>query len=67
MFGLGTGELLFILLLVLLIYGPDRVPEMARKLGKAAREVRSMGENVRTAIDREVAKRDEPDSEEGES
>jgi TatA/E family protein of Tat protein translocase len=34
---LGAGELLLLLILGLLVFGPDRLPEIARNLGKAIR------------------------------
>lgn len=66
MFGLGTGEVLFILLLVLLIYGPERVPEMAHKIGKGVRRIKSAGERARATLDREVAKLDRQEREQTE-
>ncbi len=38
MFGMGIGELLVVLVVVLLIFGPGRLPEMMGNLGKAMRE-----------------------------
>ena len=38
MFGMGVGELLVVLVVVLLIFGPGRLPEMMGNLGKAMRE-----------------------------
>lgn len=37
-FGIGIWELLIILLAVLLIFGPKRLPEMGRQLGRGMRE-----------------------------
>jgi sec-independent protein translocase protein TatB len=36
-FGIGTGELLLILVIVLLVMGPERIPQLARQWGKLAR------------------------------
>lgn len=36
-FGIGTGELLMILLIVLLVMGPERIPQLARQWGKFMR------------------------------
>ena len=38
MFGMGAGELLVVLVVVLLVFGPGRLPEMMGNLGKAMRE-----------------------------
>jgi len=38
MFGMGIGELVVVLVIVLLVFGPGRLPEMMGDLGKAMRE-----------------------------
>ena len=38
MFGIGTQELIFIFLVLLLIFGGKKLPELARGLGKGIRE-----------------------------
>ena len=37
-FGIGLPEILILLLVALLIFGPKRLPEMGRSLGKGMRE-----------------------------
>ncbi len=37
-FGIGVWEILIVLLLALLIFGPKRLPEMGRSLGRGLRE-----------------------------
>jgi len=37
-FGIGTPELLILLLVLLLVFGAKRLPEMGRSLGKGMRE-----------------------------
>jgi sec-independent protein translocase protein TatA len=37
-FGISAWELLILLLVVLLVFGPKRLPEMGRSLGKGMRE-----------------------------
>jgi sec-independent protein translocase protein TatA len=40
MFGIGTPELLVILIVALVVLGPKRLPEVARALGKGLAELR---------------------------
>jgi sec-independent protein translocase protein TatB len=55
MFNVGTGELLVILLLALIVLGPDKLPEFARKVGRVTSELRRMSQGfqseMRQAID----------------
>lgn len=37
-FGIGIWEILILMLVVLLVFGPKRLPEMGRSLGKGMRE-----------------------------
>lgn len=37
-FGLGSQELLIILVIIVLLFGASKVPELARSLGKAKKE-----------------------------
>lgn len=37
---IGAGELLLLLLVILLVFGPKRLPEMGRSLGRGMREFR---------------------------
>jgi sec-independent protein translocase protein TatA len=37
-FGIGTGELVILLVVLLLVFGAKRLPEMGRSLGKGMRE-----------------------------
>ena len=37
-FGIGIWELLILLLVLLLVFGPKRLPEMGRSLGRGMRE-----------------------------
>ena len=40
MFGIRGWELIIILIIVILLFGPAKIPELARKLGEAIREFR---------------------------
>ncbi len=54
MFGIGTSEILVILLIALLVIGPSKLPEIARALGKALAEFRRVSTDVKRQIDLEV-------------
>ena len=51
MFGLGPTELIVILILGVLLLGPQRIPEVASSLGKAIRSFRRATRELRDQID----------------
>ncbi|MGB9791151.1 MAG: Sec-independent protein translocase subunit TatA/TatB [Thermacetogeniaceae bacterium] len=46
MFNIGPWELILILVIVLIVFGPGRLPEVARSLGKAVNEFRRASTGV---------------------
>jgi TatA/E family protein of Tat protein translocase len=46
----GTPELLVILVLVLLLFGPDKLPDLARQVGRAVREIRKITDEFKNQI-----------------
>ncbi len=55
MFGpLGLPEILFILVVALLVFGPRRLPEIGRGIGKALGEFRRATNDLKRSIDTEV-------------
>jgi len=46
MFGLGTQEILLILLLVLILFGAKKIPEMMRGLGQGIREFKQASQEA---------------------
>jgi len=51
---LGFTEILFILLLALLLFGPRRLPELGRMLGRGLAEFRRASNDLRATIEDEV-------------
>ena len=55
MFGsLGLPEILFILVIALLVFGPRRLPEIGRTIGRALGEFRRATHDLKRSIDTEV-------------
>lgn len=47
MFGIGTGELLLLLVLALLVLGPERMPRLARDIGKTVGDLRRTSDELK--------------------
>jgi sec-independent protein translocase protein TatA len=50
MFGIGGGELIFIMFIVLMLFGSDKVPEIARTLGKTMAQIKNATNDIKTEI-----------------
>ncbi|GHD30955.1 sec-independent translocase [Nocardiopsis kunsanensis] len=50
MFGISGGEFALLLLLALLIFGPDQLPKAAQQLGRVLRQLRKMANNASNDI-----------------
>jgi sec-independent protein translocase protein TatB len=48
MFGIGTGEILLLLIIALIVLGPERMPKLARDLGRAVAEFRRTSDELRS-------------------
>ena len=54
MFGLGMGEIVIILVLALVLLGPQRLPDAAKQLGKGLREFRRATEDLKQQFEGEL-------------
>ena len=59
MFGIGSTELIVILIVALIVIGPAKLPEMARSLGKALGEFRRVSTDVKRTIEMEAEQADQ--------
>lgn len=51
MFGIGTSEILIILLIALLVLGPKEIPKIAKTLGRGLRELERAKNELRNSIE----------------
>jgi len=54
MFGIGMPELLIIVAIALIVFGPNKLPELAKGFGRAMREFRKATEEVKESFEAET-------------
>lgn len=54
MFDVGFSEMLLVGLIALLVFGPERLPKVAREAGLWVSKLRNMAHSVKQEIDREM-------------
>ncbi len=64
MFGLRPEDLVIILIVALLIFGPKQLPELGRSLGRTLNEFRSATKEVTQAVQEEAKKPEEAEKQE---
>lgn len=50
MFGIGGGELIFIMFIALMLFGSDKIPEIARTMGKAMAQLKHATNDLKNEI-----------------
>jgi sec-independent protein translocase protein TatA len=50
MFGIGGGELILILFVVLMLFGSDKIPDIARTMGKAMAQLKNATNDIKSEI-----------------
>ncbi len=46
----GTPEILVIFLLVLVLFGPDKLPDLARQVGRGVRKIRNASDELKSQL-----------------
>ena len=54
MFGLGAGEILIILVIAFLLFGPKQLPEVVRQVGKAVKGFKDTADDLRKTVEPEL-------------
>lgn len=52
---ISFGEIFIIIAAIFIIFGPEKIPEFARKFGKGMREIRKASTEIRREINQEVS------------
>jgi sec-independent protein translocase protein TatA len=61
----GPAELIVIFVVALLVFGPKKLPELSRQLGRGMRELRNLQQTLKGELDHMLEEDDEPAPETG--
>ncbi|MGH3498860.1 MAG: sec-independent translocase [Nocardioidaceae bacterium] len=54
MFGMGWPEIMVVLIVAVLVFGPDKLPDLAKQAGRFVRTARQMMDNAKSDLAREM-------------
>ena len=54
MFGLGGGEIILILFIILLLFGAKKLPELAKGLGKGINEFKKASKDIKDEVEQAI-------------
>jgi len=54
MFGLGAGEILIILVIAFLLFGPKQLPEVGRQVGRAVKGLKETADDLKKTVEPEL-------------
>ncbi len=55
-FDISTGEIVIILMVVFIVFGPSKIPELSKKIGRGIYEIKRASNEIKREIDSEVRK-----------
>ena len=58
MFGIGGSELIFIILIAVMLFGADKIPEIARTIGKGMAQLKNATDDIKNEIHRSAIEND---------
>ena len=58
MFGIGGGELIVIIFIALMLFGSEKIPDIARTLGKAMAQLKNATNDIKSEIQRSAEAND---------
>jgi TatA/E family protein of Tat protein translocase len=62
-FGVGPVEIILILVIALIVFGPDKLPQIGRDLGKAIRSFKKAASNLSAEMSKEMKDLEEKEPE----